>query len=94
MEGDGPIMGSAKPMGLIVVGTNNTAVDATLGRIMEFDPAAKKTSVFREPSGKANGLMIDQQGRLIANAPHMPVHLGSMGESVETIIAANASAAR
>lgn len=39
MEGDGPIMGSAKPMGLIVVGTNNTAVDATLGRIMGFDPA-------------------------------------------------------
>jgi 5-oxoprolinase (ATP-hydrolysing) len=33
--------------------------------------------------------LFDQQGRLIANAPHMPVHLGSMGESVETIIAAN-----
>lgn len=39
MEGDGPIMGSAKPMGLLVVGTNSTAVDATLGRIMGFDPA-------------------------------------------------------
>ncbi len=39
MEGDGPIMGSAKPMGLILVGTNSTAVDATLGRIMGFDPA-------------------------------------------------------
>jgi gluconolactonase len=35
-------------------------------RIMEFDPASGKTGVFREPSGKANGLMIDQQGRLIA----------------------------
>jgi gluconolactonase len=35
-------------------------------RIMEFDPATKETSVFREPSGKANGLMIDQRGRLIA----------------------------
>jgi len=33
--------------------------------------------------------LFDQQGRLIANAPHMPVHLGSMGESVETVIAAN-----
>ncbi|HEY7689986.1 MAG TPA: hydantoinase B/oxoprolinase family protein, partial [Dongiaceae bacterium] len=33
--------------------------------------------------------LFDQQGRLIANAPHMPVHLGSMGESVETIIRAN-----
>jgi uncharacterized protein (DUF362 family) len=38
MEGDGPIMGSAKPMGLVVIGTNSTAVDATLGRIMGFDP--------------------------------------------------------
>ncbi len=39
MEGDGPILGSAKPMGLLVIGTNSTAVDATLGRIMGFDPA-------------------------------------------------------
>ena len=38
MEGDGPIMGSPKPMGLLLVGTNNTAVDATLGRIMGFEP--------------------------------------------------------
>jgi len=39
MEGDGPILGSAKPMGLLVIGTNSTAVDATLGRIMGFAPA-------------------------------------------------------
>jgi 5-oxoprolinase (ATP-hydrolysing) len=30
--------------------------------------------------------VFDAQGNLIANAPHMPVHLGSMGESVKTII--------
>ena len=30
--------------------------------------------------------LFDRDGQLIANAPHMPVHLGSMGESVETII--------
>ncbi|HVO03946.1 MAG TPA: hydantoinase B/oxoprolinase family protein [Candidatus Cybelea sp.] len=35
--------------------------------------------------------LFDQQGRLIANAPHMPVHLGSMGESVETVIRQNRS---
>jgi 5-oxoprolinase (ATP-hydrolysing) len=28
-------------------------------------------------------------GDLVANAPHIPVHLGSMGDSVRTIIAAN-----
>jgi len=30
--------------------------------------------------------IFDGKGRLVANAPHMPVHLGSMGESVRTIL--------
>jgi len=30
--------------------------------------------------------IFDREGLLIANAPHMPVHLGSMGESVQTVI--------
>ncbi len=30
--------------------------------------------------------IFDGDGRLVANAPHMPVHLGSMGESVRTIL--------
>ncbi|NVJ97855.1 MAG: hydantoinase B/oxoprolinase family protein [Alphaproteobacteria bacterium] len=34
--------------------------------------------------------VFDAEGNLIANAPHMPVHLGSMGESVSSIIAARA----
>ncbi|TXT33640.1 MAG: 5-oxoprolinase (ATP-hydrolysing), partial [Comamonadaceae bacterium] len=34
--------------------------------------------------------LFDAQGNLIANAPHMPVHLGSMGESIKTVIAENA----
>jgi uncharacterized protein (DUF362 family) len=38
MEGDGPIMGSLKPMGLIVVGTNLPAVDATCARLMSLRP--------------------------------------------------------
>ncbi len=29
------------------------------------------------------------KGELIANAPHMPVHLGSMGESIKTVIRRN-----
>ena len=33
--------------------------------------------------------LFDAQGNLIANAPHMPVHLGSMGESIKTIIREN-----
>jgi 5-oxoprolinase (ATP-hydrolysing) len=30
--------------------------------------------------------LFDQEGRLVANAPHVPVHLGSMGESVRAVI--------
>lgn len=30
--------------------------------------------------------LFDGDGQLIANAPHVPVHLGSMGESVKTVI--------
>jgi 5-oxoprolinase (ATP-hydrolysing) len=33
--------------------------------------------------------LFDADGNLIANAPHMPVHLGSMGESVKTVVNAN-----
>ncbi len=33
--------------------------------------------------------VFDSVGNLVANAPHIPVHLGSMGESVRAIIAAN-----
>jgi gluconolactonase len=34
-------------------------------RIMRFDPKTGKTSVFREPSGRANGMIFDRHGRLI-----------------------------
>ena len=30
--------------------------------------------------------LFDAAGNLIANAPHMPVHLGSMGESIKTVV--------
>lgn len=33
--------------------------------------------------------LFDTEGNLVANAPHMPVHLGSMGESVRSIIEKN-----
>ena len=33
--------------------------------------------------------VFDADGQLIANAPHMPVHLGSMGESVRAVIENN-----
>ncbi|MFD0666606.1 hydantoinase B/oxoprolinase family protein [Ramlibacter sp. MAHUQ-53] len=33
--------------------------------------------------------VFDSQGQLIANAPHMPVHLGSMSESIRSVVERN-----
>jgi 5-oxoprolinase (ATP-hydrolysing) len=38
--------------------------------------------------------VFDAEGGLIANAPHMPVHLGSMGESIKMVISRNRDAER
>jgi uncharacterized protein (DUF362 family) len=38
MEGDGPIMGTAKPVGAVMMGKNLLAVDCASARIMGFDP--------------------------------------------------------
>ena len=38
MEGDGPIMGTPRQMGVLVMGTNLPAVDATCARLMRIDP--------------------------------------------------------
>jgi 5-oxoprolinase (ATP-hydrolysing) len=38
--------------------------------------------------------VFDSGGNLIANAPHIPVHLGAMGDSVQAIIADNAGSIR
>jgi gluconolactonase len=35
-------------------------------RIMKYSPSTKRTTVFREQSNRANGLLFDAQGRLIA----------------------------
>jgi uncharacterized protein (DUF362 family) len=38
MEGDGPIMGKAKPVGALVMSSFSLAADATAARLMGFDP--------------------------------------------------------
>ncbi len=38
--------------------------------------------------------IFDAEGRLVANAPHVPVHLGAMGESVRTVIASRGATLR
>jgi uncharacterized protein (DUF362 family) len=55
MEGDGPIMGTPKQAGVIVLGRNPASVDATCARIMGIDPnkvihlnAARKIGPIKE----------------------------------------------
>jgi len=38
--------------------------------------------------------IFDAEGRLVANAPHVPVHLGAMGQSVRTVIASRGASLR
>lgn len=38
--------------------------------------------------------LFDRDGQLVANAPHVPVHLGSMGESVRAILASQGHSMR
>jgi uncharacterized protein (DUF362 family) len=40
MEGDGPIMGTPRRAGCIIIGRNPTAVDATAVRVMDLNPYA------------------------------------------------------
>ena len=40
--------------------------DIANNRIMRFNPETNAVDVFREPSGRANGLLFDAEGRLLA----------------------------
>jgi len=63
MEGDGPIMGSPKHMGLVVVGTTPAAVDATVCRLMQLDPArVSYLQLAKNRLGPIDDWHIDQRG--------------------------------
>jgi uncharacterized protein (DUF362 family) len=65
MEGDGPILGSMKPMGLILVGASLPSVDATAARIMGLEPS-RVTYLGMAPArlGPIADEMIEQRGEL------------------------------
>ena len=67
MEGNGPIQGTAKPMGVVVAGADPVAVDATCCRIMCIDPVKVgylRLSTAYEQLGEK---MIPQMGESIAS---------------------------
>jgi uncharacterized protein (DUF362 family) len=92
MEGDGPIMGSPKPMGLVVVGSNLTAVDATVARLMGIDPElVAYLQLAKDRLGPLDDYKIEQRGERwqplaspfeILDAPHLRRFHSSRGELV------------
>lgn len=67
MEGDGPIMGTKKHMGLLVMGIVPAAVDATVCRLMQVQP--DKISYLARAAGKLGPIderSIQQVGEALA----------------------------
>jgi uncharacterized protein (DUF362 family) len=63
MEGDGPILGSCKSMGLVLVGNCLTAVDATAARVMGLDPNRVEYLSLASPAlGPLAESRIEQRG--------------------------------
>ena len=75
----------ADPIMLEVFNNLYMSIAEQMGAILE-NTAASVTIKERLDFSCA---VFDADGSLIANAPHMPVHLGSMGASVKAIIAQN-----
>lgn len=64
MEGDGPILGTSKHMGLVAVGADRLAVDSTCARIMGFEPSRIPylALALEAGLGQMNPIFIKQQG--------------------------------
>lgn len=66
MEGDGPIMGTARHVGALIMGTNLPSVDATAARVMGIDPW--RVAYLRAASGRLGPVSerhINQRGETI-----------------------------
>jgi uncharacterized protein (DUF362 family) len=67
MEGDGPIMGTPRRLGALILGTNLPAVDATAARLMGIDPS--RIDYLAAASGRLGPIAerhIRQRGEAIA----------------------------
>lgn len=84
MEGDGPLSGTPKPAGVIVMGRDAAAADATAARIMQIDPL--RVPYLREAGGWLGTIHqknITQRGETIASVQtpfelleNIPAHRG------------------
>jgi uncharacterized protein (DUF362 family) len=67
MEGNGPIQGTPKPAGVLVMGRDLVAVDATCCRIMGIDPAKLTYIQQAADLGHARAERIEQRGETVAS---------------------------
>jgi uncharacterized protein (DUF362 family) len=67
MEGNGPIQGTPKPAGVLVLGSDLVAVDATCCRIMGIDPEKVQYLRLAADLGHVHPERIDQRGETIAS---------------------------
>jgi uncharacterized protein (DUF362 family) len=67
MEGNGPVQGRPRPCGVVVMGADLAAVDATACRIMGIDPA--KIEYLRQSAARGHVAerQIEQRGESIAS---------------------------
>jgi uncharacterized protein (DUF362 family) len=79
MEGDGPLNGTAKKMGTIIMGADPLAVDTTCCRMMKLQPeripymtmgAQKKLGMFQEAQIKQVGETIQDVAQQFETLPH------------------------
>jgi uncharacterized protein (DUF362 family) len=66
MEGNGPVQGRARPCGVLVMGRDLTAVDATCCRIMGIDPTQIEYLRLASSLGEIHDENIEQRGEPIA----------------------------
>jgi uncharacterized protein (DUF362 family) len=75
MEGNGPIQGTPKPVGVMVMGSDLPAVDATCCRIMGIDPQrVEYLQMASDVLGVTEESRIEQRGEIIRTV-HSDFHL-------------------
>lgn len=86
MEGDGPLNGTPKEMGVLIMGADPVAVDATCCRLMKLDPervgylvmaGRKKLGLLAERQIEQIGETVEERARPFETVPHFkPVWMG------------------
>ncbi len=83
--GPGPIDAGPDPVLLEVMGNLFMSIAEQMGEVL------RRTSLSTNIRERLDFscAVFDRNGHLVANAPHIPVHLGAMGESVRAVVEAH-----